>query len=277
MDNKKLLNFLLKDLIELDELFADKKTGNFNTLEMEFLQTRITGARKLVQILSEKEEFQQQIPEESTVSRETIEEVVKVEDNVAIDKVPNATPQVVEPIELKSETPKEPETTEEIPCQEEEEIITESFQEHLQDVLADDRKEVLVKEDSVSSEVEEREEMELENEDPAESLHKRLSDVFLKEKSVNDAVDGDSGKLEHKLSNRPVASIQTAIGINDRFQYIRELFDGKPDEFAKTVAELDSKNNIKEAVNYLQQNFKWKKNEASLKFVNLVKRRFTHD
>jgi len=240
MDNKKLLNFLLKDLIELDELFADKKTGNFNTLEMEFLQTRITGVRKLVQILSEREEFQLQIPVESTVVRETAEE--------------------------------------EVPRMEEEEVFVKVGQDPVQSALIDDSDElVAAEEDSVSVGVGEQEELELENEDVADNPNKRISDVFLKEKSVNDSMDGDSGKLEHKLSNRPVASIQAAIGINDRFQYIRELFEGKPDEFAKTVAELDSKNNIKEAVNYLQQNFKWKKNEVSLKFVNLVKRRFTHD
>jgi hypothetical protein len=84
-------------------------------------------------------------------------------------------------------------------------------------------------------------------------------------------------KLEHKLSNRPVSSIQSAIGINDRFQYIRELFEGSADNFVKAVSDLDSMNDIKEAVDYMQKNFKWKKNESSLKFVNLIKRRFPHE
>ena len=35
--------------------------------------------------------------------------------------------------------------------------------------------------------------------------------------------------------------------------------------------------NEKEAAEYLRVNFKWKKNEASLKFINLVKRRFHYD
>jgi hypothetical protein len=79
------------------------------------------------------------------------------------------------------------------------------------------------------------------------------------------------------LSNRPVNCLQAAIGINDRFQYIRELFDGDNQKFLETVKTLDSKQNIKEAVNYLRNNFKWKKNETSLKFVNLVKRRFINE
>lgn len=113
----------------------------------------------------------------------------------------------------------------------------------------------------------------LEEENEIADAVSRLGDSFLKGKSLNDLIT-DQNKLEFKLSNRPVSSIQAAIGINDRFQYIRELFDGDNQKFLETVKTLDSKQNIKEAVDYLRNNFKWKKNETSLKFVNLVKRRF---
>jgi hypothetical protein len=122
-----------------------------------------------------------------------------------------------------------------------------------------------------------QQELQMDDEEPDDIHNKRLGDSFLKEKSVNDLMSDDFSKLEHKLSNRPVSSIQSAIGINDRFQYIRELFEGSADNFVKTVADLDSMNDIKEAVNYLQSNFKWKKNETSLKFVNLIKRRFPNE
>jgi hypothetical protein len=55
------------------------------------------------------------------------------------------------------------------------------------------------------------------------------------------------------------------------------LFEGSADNFVKAVSDLDSMNDIKEAVDYMQKNFKWKKNESSLKFVNLIKRRFPHE
>ena len=122
-----------------------------------------------------------------------------------------------------------------------------------------------------------QQELQMDDEEPVDIHNKRLGDSFLKEKSVNDLMSDDFSKLEHKLSNRPVSSIQSAIGINDRFQYIRELFEGSVDNFVKAVADLDSMNDIKEAVNYLQSNFKWKKNETSLKFVNLIKRRFPNE
>ena len=121
----------------------------------------------------------------------------------------------------------------------------------------------------------ERSDIEPEKEIKEETAH-RLGDSFTKGKSVNDMVE-DHNKLEFKLSNRPVNSIQTAIGINDRFQYIRELFDGSSEKYADTVIALDSMGNINEAVTYIQQNFKWKKNETSLNFINIVKRRFANE
>ena len=104
-----------------------------------------------------------------------------------------------------------------------------------------------------------------------------MGDSFSKEKSVNDLAGISKDKLEHKISNRPVENIQSAIGINDRFQYIRELFNGNAESFVSAVSELDNMGNINEAVDFIQQNYKWKKNETSLKFVNLVKRRFLNE
>ncbi|MFA5588891.1 MAG: hypothetical protein WC987_08990, partial [Mariniphaga sp.] len=64
---------------------------------------------------------------------------------------------------------------------------------------------------------------------------------------------------------------------NDRFQYIRELFDGDNQKYLEAVKTIDSFDNLKDAVEYLRDNYKWKKNETSLKFVRLVKRRFSDE
>ena len=74
-----------------------------------------------------------------------------------------------------------------------------------------------------------------------------------------------------------MSSLQAAIGINDRFQYIRELFDGDNQKYLEAVKTIDSFDNLKDAVEYLRDNYKWKKNETSLKFVRLVKRRFSDE
>ena len=250
MKNKKLLKFLLRDLNELEELIGEKKGNSFDDLEMEFLHTRISGAKRIIQILVYKED---------EIIEESVREVTKVEAETknVVEEKPEQ--------EIKEESEKlEEDTREEVETEleniEEPKLIFE-LEEELDDTaeIADDN------------------EVEPENEKIVDNANIRLGDSFLQGKSVNDLVDRESNKLDSTLSNRPIESIKTAIGINDRFQYIRELFDGKAEVFTNAVTELDTKNNIKEAVEYLQQNFEWKKNETSLKFVNLVKRRFNNE
>jgi len=195
MENKKLINILLKDVEELEGLISDIKTKKeFSLLEIEFLHTRTKGILQLMQVLKNFE-TDIKIPLKFKEEKIEVEELVEVE------------PEVIKLEETNVKT------------------------------------------------------------------DKRLGDKFVKEKSVDDTIE-DNNKLEFKLSNRPVSNIQAAIGINDRFQYIRELFDGSSEKYTNTIIALDSMSNIDEAVSYIQQNFKWKKNETSLKFINIVKRRF---
>jgi len=264
MENKKLLNFLLKDLNELDELFEEKGNNSFDSLEMEFLQSRLKSSKKLVQILIERENQVQEDTSEPVVSIESLQEIeTKQEENIE-NEIPEEEKPWEPEVEIEAVVEAVPEITIEETVEEEVELVEETVQK-------------IQVENKIELANNGFDEVELEEENEPENTSKTLGDSFLKEKSVNDLIAGDIGKLEHKLSNRPIDSIQAAIGINDRFQYIRELFDGNAEVFVKTVSDLDTKKDLKEAVNYLQQNFKWKKTETSLKFVNLVKRRFPHD
>jgi len=126
------------------------------------------------------------------------------------------------------------------------------------------------------------------NNDPdIEPAQKKKSDITIKievEKSLNDKMgerqkpDNDFLSQEKNILGYPVTSINRisdAIGINDRYLFVRELFDNNGIKFETTVNTLDEQTSIQEAVNYLKMNFKWSNSEASQKFLLLVKRRFT--
>jgi len=270
MENKKLLKFILRDLHELEELIVEKEDNCFDELEMEFLQTRVSGAKRMIQILfdEEKPPLNEKIdkpeiivPKEVEVQEETIE--IQIEEPVIIDK--KTEPKIEEEVE---ET--EPKIREDI------ETALDRIDEEIDEY--EEIQDIETKEDLQSSrEIVEENEVELTENEIVDEANHRLGDSFSKEKSVNDSIDIEYSKLEHKISNRPLESIKKAIGINDKFLFIRELFEGNSEVFTKAVAELDAKTDINEAVKYLQQNFKWKKNETSLKFVNLVKRRFSNE
>ena len=292
MDNKKLFKFLLKDISEIEELFAEKGIEGFDELELEFIRTRFNGAKHIIQLLSDKDEPAQRVmvsvPSATKVATgaETVEPTNLVRSQAQFSEEEKESLAALSDFEeeLKQDDKKTelleevesagsenaPEIDEETSSEREEPVADE--QEEEQNSVPTDVEEV--KEEPVSEE-KLQEEHEPEDDPEPVAVSSRIGDRAITEKSVNDLLSGnDDKKLEYKISNSPVQSIQAAIGINDRYQYIRELFSGKAETFAKTVADLDNLGNIQEAVTYLQKNFKWKKNETSLKFVNLVKRRF---
>jgi len=290
MDNKKLLKFLQKDIAEIEELFAEKGSEGFDEFEKEFIRSRFKEANRLILLLSEQEDSSEQkisqpvvveepkkvVAEVQEDKTEEVEEVAPVEITsvkdvkeklVEVKKEEVVAEQEEEKIQDEEIQP-EDETVEEEPINEEVEIIKEEpTPEAISEEISEPQKEEV-------KPLEEGTDVELEEEEEPEVTSKRLGDSFSKEKSVNELLAGDSNNLEYKISNSPVKSIQSAIGINDRYQYIRELFEGNADSFSKAVTDLDNLNNIQEAVSYLQKNYKWKKTETSLKFVNLIKRRF---
>jgi hypothetical protein len=308
MENKKLLKYLLKDLSELDEMFSEKEKNTFDELEMEFIQNRVTGAKRLVQLFFEHENDVPANAKSGSAPQQKTEflnpDLVKEKAEIKIEEI---TPEIKP--EVKSAEIKTEEKIQEVIVDVKTPVVI--IQESVSEIKSEEKKHQIVAEEKIQvienkivppeivkeSEVKThyrtveeipkqsfkmsfggvQQELQLEEEEPVDIHNKRLGDSFSKEKSVNDLMSDDFSNLEHKLSNRPVTSIQSSIGINDRFQFIRELFEGSADNFVKTVADLDSMNDIKEAVNYLQSNFKWKKNETSLKFVSLIKRRFPNE
>ncbi len=73
----------------------------------------------------------------------------------------------------------------------------------------------------------------------------------------------------------PLRSLKEGLSLNDRYLFQRELFNNNKSGLDETVEAIDRLTDIKDAVDYLKANFKWNKGEASEKFVQLVKRRFS--
>ena len=81
--------------------------------------------------------------------------------------------------------------------------------------------------------------------------------------------------LSQKLSKKPVSNIATAIGINERFQFINELFGKDADAYSATIEELNGLSNFAEALDLLQTRFSWDyENQLVERFVSIVERRY---
>lgn len=98
-----------------------------------------------------------------------------------------------------------------------------------------------------------------------------------KQKFRNEIIAEHNTKVDMstKLQNKPIGDLTKAIGINDKFLFIKELFDGDSARYSETISHLNSFADLNDAIIYLQDNFEWaESNEHAAKFIDLVRRKF---
>lgn len=103
---------------------------------------------------------------------------------------------------------------------------------------------------------------------------KPTADSFHKGPTLNDSI-GETKSPETTLNTGPISSLKAAIGLNDRFQFVREIFGNNTEKYNKVIDHLDKLETIQQAVDYLKSQMTLQKTETSMKFVELLKRRFT--
>ncbi len=79
-------------------------------------------------------------------------------------------------------------------------------------------------------------------------------------------------EVSKHLKSKPVTSLLEAIGINDKFLFIREIFDGNKDVYMQAISRLDKAENLQDAreiiMSYIDEKHE---NEAVEALLDLVK------
>ncbi|HZM12560.1 MAG TPA: hypothetical protein VFB86_00120 [Bacteroidales bacterium] len=77
------------------------------------------------------------------------------------------------------------------------------------------------------------------------------------------------------MHNKPISDIGAAIGINDKFYFIRELFSGDTRAYQDTIKRLNSSGSLGEAMKILDENTVMGSDPAAQSsFVDIVRRKF---
>lgn len=104
-----------------------------------------------------------------------------------------------------------------------------------------------------------------------------ISDRF---KSESSSIHDSFAKLEQnddlssQLQTKPISNIADAIGINDKFTFIKELFDSDVEKYNTTIDILNKVVNFNDAYNYLMGNFDWDMDSPMVqKILNLIRRK----
>jgi hypothetical protein len=103
--------------------------------------------------------------------------------------------------------------------------------------------------------------------------------VHTVKESINDLLKEPKTELSEKLTEVPVKDLKKAIGINDRFLYINELFRGDEAMYERSIKTINGFSIWPEAEYWIRRELKTKlgwsdSNETVKQFDQLVKRRF---
>ena len=110
---------------------------------------------------------------------------------------------------------------------------------------------------------------------------KELNEVMApQESSLNDKLKEEVKEVAHVLNDSPVRDLRRAIGINDRFVFISELFRNDEVMYERSIKTINSFRILPEAQYWIERELKvklgWDENKESTRhFYQLVKRRFS--
>jgi len=114
---------------------------------------------------------------------------------------------------------------------------------------------------------------------PVLPAQKTMGDLFSPPKTVSDVLQGNGdNSLASKIQHHRISDIKAAIGINDKFTFINDLFKGEIANYNQSIEKLNNMVSYQEAMEYVAQlglETGTPENIAAFaKFTELIKRRY---
>ncbi len=116
----------------------------------------------------------------------------------------------------------------------------------------------------------------------AQDILKDVNEVLGKDtgRSLNEALKGQQKEISMLLTETPIRDLKRAIGINDRYLFISELFRGDEVMYERSIKTINNFSIYQEAYYWMERELKLKlawdmEKYSSQLFYQLVKRRFS--
>lgn len=113
------------------------------------------------------------------------------------------------------------------------------------------------------------------------NLRKEINELVAQHApSLNDRHRQSKSEIGDRLGEMPVKDLKQAIGINDKFQFIQELFRGDVDMYERSIKTINEFRSLQEAEYWIERELKirqgWLDDTRSVQhFYTLVKKRFS--
>ena len=103
-----------------------------------------------------------------------------------------------------------------------------------------------------------------------------LSDQFKGRTTLHESLHQAMGNEgETPAQAKPVTHLMTAIGINDRYTFIRELFSNDSNAFETTIGILNDASSFNDAYNHMIQHFDWDMDSGAVQqLLDIIRRKF---
>ena len=105
-----------------------------------------------------------------------------------------------------------------------------------------------------------------------------IADKFHSRKFVHDNISRKNIKkdVSAKMQSKPIKDINSAIGINDKFIFIKELFENDKEHYHETIQVLNNFDTFENALEFLGENFDWDPEDSNFeRLKELVKRKYS--
>jgi len=265
-------NELVKNLKkEIQDIYSKiNEFENADQIHLIDIDLALSKVRNLYELLSKLNPQTFYTPENQ---KEEISTKTKQPENIEVESP--VEDQKVEP-EVKIE--KEPDTTEDKKVYEEKPVVSEP--------------ELIIEtpgKDEYKEEIEAKAETEADEYIKEKEVHKKtvkehngknteiIADKFQSKKFIHDDIAMKNSKqdVSSKMQSKPINDINSAIGLNDKFIFIRELFDGDKDHYNETIQILNNFDSYQNAVSFLDENFDWDSEDQNYeRLKELVQRKY---
>lgn len=273
--NNKLMNQLDVDLLMentrklYDTLCSVKCNMDVDSIPMEIEEVEEELRNSEIQ---EEEEFR------NSGIQEEIEDEEEIEDVFESSEIEEEYEEFESDFEDDIEEDLEEEEFGDSGVQDEEEIEDEEDEEEFRDSGIQGEEDIEEeKEEEQEEQQQEQEEQQQEQEDSGIRAYKKVYTIDAQ--TLGDKLESAADtSLAARLQRKPVADLATAIGINDKFLLLNELFGGSMEKYNKSIRALNNFSTLLGAKTYmseLQIEFQWDcESDAYRKLDDLVERRF---
>ncbi|HRE51690.1 MAG TPA: hypothetical protein PK339_09720 [Flavitalea sp.] len=113
-----------------------------------------------------------------------------------------------------------------------------------------------------------------------ESIREINEMIGLRDPSLNDKLKEEKLEIGQRLTDAPIRDLKKAIGVNDRYVFISELFRGDEVMYERSLKTINGFRIFAEAEYWIERELKvklgWEEHKATTRhFYQLIKRRFS--